>query len=1072
MKNVKILIFFILLLTAMVSYSQDQTNLGRLIPPTPEDSSWIPMSANPNDIIVCAAADGSDLYVGGYFTSIGGIAANHIAKYNTSTGVWSALIDGSGNNGVSGGLGVWHILIDGNKIYLGGNFTNVGGGGGSTNYKFVCYFDKSNNTWNDMNSGVDGEVFTLAKRGNDIYVGGSFNWAGPVVLLSAHDKTDPKKPLSISHFNNIAKWTPGAGWSGLGSGTSGGSDKVCSIFPDGDLIYVAGAFNNVMDDAAHAVPNTKCMAVYNTNTSQWSTAYTGAFTGNYINNIIKYNGSFYVVGDFVIIGGVDAFCAAKLTGTTWSSMGGGFNNVGYQILLNGSDIYATGNFTRVNETTTPTTANHIAKWNGSIWSSLGSGLDDKVEKGMVFVNNYLYVVGNFTTAGSKASKYLAYWKTVSPPAVSSPNSSITSINRVNLGATVTHDGGFPVTDRGIVISRSANPTISDIKYSTSGTTGIFSITVGGVMPNVLYHYRGYATNQLGTGYTNDATFTINFLPPVLFSPANNLTEINTETDLTWFPAALAYTYKIQISTNPDMSDAFCLYETSATKFFTDYLIDETSYYWRVQSCQSPYYSDWSPIWKFTSKRAGHIIVNPRGPYLLSLMNFGSTSATSTGKKDTIIFLNTGPSNITITGKILYNETLLNMINQKRQKNTVSSLDPEDEKILTVKYGNRFLVNDSSFIFIKNNYPVTLLPGEKDTTIIQFQPLTYGNHSAILTITSTDINAPVQTLHLIGTAAGTPEIEVGAGSLNYDTLYSLKSSKTGKVIIRNKGYLNLFVMRKFIEGKDRYNFNFSSGSQPVILPPGRNDTMSVSFTSFETVGKKSATLYIQSDAESNPISAVDLTGFIKAPIINPTGRILYDDVMIGAQKDSAASISNDGNAPLIINKSYIDGINSSEFSYSGLIDGKILQPNESVILSVSFKPSDPGVRYCRIALLSNDCIKPEASIVLRGNGITRNGSPSDLVGITQNRNFDYTLEQNFPNPFNPSTNIKFSLSKSGYTTLKVYDVIGKEAAVLINRNMEPGEYSISFNASKLPSGIYYYRLISGNYNIMKKMLLVK
>lgn len=85
---------------------------------------------------------------------------------------------------------------------------------------------------------------------------------------------------------------------------------------------------------------------------------------------------------------------------------------------------------------------------------------------------------------------------------------------------------------------------------------------------------------------------------------------------------------------------------------------------------------------------------------------------------------------------------------------------------------------------------------------------------------------------------------------------------------------------------------------------------------------------------------------------------------------------------------------------------------------------------------------------------------------------FKLQQNYPNPFNPSTSIRFSLQKTGFTSLKIFDMNGKEVAVLINNNLAQGEYIFDFNAKDLSSGTYFYTLKTGNFIETKKMTLVK
>jgi hypothetical protein len=86
--------------------------------------------------------------------------------------------------------------------------------------------------------------------------------------------------------------------------------------------------------------------------------------------------------------------------------------------------------------------------------------------------------------------------------------------------------------------------------------------------------------------------------------------------------------------------------------------------------------------------------------------------------------------------------------------------------------------------------------------------------------------------------------------------------------------------------------------------------------------------------------------------------------------------------------------------------------------------------------------------------------------------DYNLAQNYPNPFNPSTQIKFSIKETGMVTLKVFDVLGREVATLVNNQLATGSYTVNFNASGLASGIYFYRLESGSFVQTNKMMLLK
>lgn len=103
------------------------------------------------------------------------------------------------------------------------------------------------------------------------------------------------------------------------------------------------------------------------------------------------------------------------------------------------------------------------------------------------------------------------------------------------------------------------------------------------------------------------------------------------------------------------------------------------------------------------------------------------------------------------------------------------------------------------------------------------------------------------------------------------------------------------------------------------------------------------------------------------------------------------------------------------------------------------------------------------------------NPRYVIGI-RNINSEipknYSLSQNFPNPFNPVTNIAFSIPEESNVNLTVYDVLGREIKVLINEKLKPGNYQVDWNAQVYTSGMYFYRLQTDKFTDTKKMVLVK
>jgi len=111
----------------------------------------------------------------------------------------------------------------------------------------------------------------------------------------------------------------------------------------------------------------------------------------------------------------------------------------------------------------------------------------------------------------------------------------------------------------------------------------------------------------------------------------------------------------------------------------------------------------------------------------------------------------------------------------------------------------------------------------------------------------------------------------------------------------------------------------------------------------------------------------------------------------------------------------------------------------------------------------------------GNGIYERKLLENPVSVNpvSNENVKgFSLSQNYPNPFNPSTHLEFGISDMGFVSLKVYDLLGKEVKTLVNEVKPVGIYSIEFDGSDLPSGIYYYKIETGNFTQVRKMILVK
>ncbi|HMQ67720.1 MAG TPA: 5'-nucleotidase C-terminal domain-containing protein [Ignavibacteria bacterium] len=120
------------------------------------------------------------------------------------------------------------------------------------------------------------------------------------------------------------------------------------------------------------------------------------------------------------------------------------------------------------------------------------------------------------------------------------------------------------------------------------------------------------------------------------------------------------------------------------------------------------------------------------------------------------------------------------------------------------------------------------------------------------------------------------------------------------------------------------------------------------------------------------------------------------------------------------------------------------------------------------------IKQNHFLYYRSEGRVRENLSGDTFTESDRpvEEFSYELSDNYPNPFNPVTKINYSVSGQQFTTLKIYDITGREVATLVNEQLSPGSYSVEWNASNFSSGVYIYRLQSGNFIETKKMTLIK
>ena len=198
-------------------------------------------------------------------------------------------------------------------------------------------------------------------------------------------------------------------------------------------------------------------------------------------------------------------------------------------------------------------------------------------------------------------------------------------------------------------------------------------------------------------------------------------------------------------------------------------------------------------------------------------------------------------------------------------------------------------------------------------------------------------------------------------------------------------------------------------------------------------------------------------FVNTDTINfgtvSVGDSLLRDIWLINRKDSA----------IVINEFYLK---NTIFTVQDSLPITVPQM-DSVKITINFKPYTDGIFADKLN------IRYTANNFLIGKQVKLSGQTTlASVKKEQIEVTDYFLSQNFPNPFNPFTNIAFSIPKEERVNIKLYNPLGEEVEEILNKDFTAGKHTIKYNATSLPSGIYYYRIIAGSFTQTKKLLLLK
>lgn len=662
---------------------------------------------------------------------------------------------------------------------------------------------------------------------------------------------------------------------------------------------------------------------------------------------------------------------------------------------------------------------------------ISSALSDTVETGATF---YLRVYPHNTEAQGWAKLVAVHNVVISgttigvtadPPKVTTSFVSDISTTFASSGGNISTDGGAAVTSRGLVWATHSSPTIGDSKSDEGGGSGSFTSVATGLMPGTVYYLRAYATNDAGTSYGSERSFTTLdsiTVPTVYTSSISNILVNSAEgggSVSSWGGDTVVVKGVCWNTTGSPTTENSKTENGSGTGSFNSSIFpisQSTTYYVRAYATNSKGTGYGSEV-SFTTKA-------PEPDVYKVVAKDGSGDYTTVqGAFNDVPDLYTGVYEIFVKNGIYYEKLYLD----RNKVNVVLRGESADSTILSYDdYAGKAGGTSMS-------YSVAIDADDFKAFNITFQNTVVNDGSF------NDQQGVALRVN------GDRQAYYNCKLLGYqDTYYTWGGRATGRTYMKNC----------YIEG----SVDFIFGRNVVLFDSceihiNRNGG-TLTAASTEAVSKFG---YVFKDciisADSIGFNGQPITSFVLGRPWQEAPRTVYINCY------EPASVSSSGWSTWNVTpglyaeyKCYGPGSDHS----NRISIGKQLSDEEALdytIENIFSKNSHPDFGYDWLPT---------------GSGITGTdlGFNSELVPTA------FSLSQNYPNPFNPATVIEYMLPKTSLVELNVYNILGQKVRTLINSLQSPGSYKVNFNSRDLASGIYIYRIKAGEFTQTRKMLLIK
>jgi hypothetical protein len=669
------------------------------------------------------------------------------------------------------------------------------------------------------------------------------------------------------------------------------------------------------------------------------------FNGNVEALLVDAEGNLYAAGWFTTAGGVSANLIAKWDGSSWSSLGSGIWGDGVpfvkDLAFDGSgNLYVGGNF----ESAGGISAYNMAKWNGSTWMALGNGLTGgSVMAVAVDASNNVYAGGAFTNSGSSTIYNIAKW---------------------NGSSWSTPGGGLGDYVRKLEFDLAGNLyACGDFRISSYYNVGILT--------------PGYSWKALGGTYGNGTGFN-NYIWGLSIAPNGNIYASGFFTQIGGYsrPRIAVWNGTKWLSAGTGFSNgaAYCFAFPDATNMYAG--------------------------GGFTT--AGGITVNNIAKYDGSFY----WTALGTGFDDTVWDL------------VIDNAGHLYAGGQ------FTTIDGKSSPYLA-----RYVLDRSSVDFTNGNtFIPTLVKGENNQVIGRFR---VSSNKTLGYFTKAVIK-------LNGTRSGLSQFKLWE---SIDDVFNFSSDfLLGNIVETDPGDGNSITFQGFkstLETSDKYYFitctiaSDATGDVQCVLV-NNNSLMFYG-------GELNTILSNETLSQTEVPLSISLVNF---NAISQFGTVLLTWQTASETDNSHFLIYQNGEVIVTIDGA---GTTSEPHSYE-YIDDLVIPGNTYTYILADVDYANKETKYTDEAV----------TVTIPENDIPR----------------EFSLEDNYPNPFNPQTTINYQLPTDSDVELSIYNMSGRMIATLVNEHKLAGYHEIGWNASSFPSGIYFYRLQSGGFIETKKMVLMK